>query len=112
MWKALTDSQCAEGQKALQSFKDAKQEATDQFKPKEEPVVEATDDDKKRKVTMHVQCACSCCCSIAVALRNSIVCNLDGAKTGSTPSKPSTIGKSTFTVRKLRVDDLKFMRGF
>ena len=55
---------------------------------------------------------CSYCCSIAVALRNSIVCNLDGAKTGSTPSKPSTIGKSTFTVRKLRVDDLKFMRGF
>ena len=93
MWKAFTDSQrspyekkakeqketydkfiaSAESQKALQSFKDAKQEATDQFKPKEEPVVEATDDDKKRKATMHVQCACSCCCSIAVAIRNNIV---------------------------------------
>merc|ERR1719160_1682319 len=69
MWKALSDAQrspyekkakeqkekydkfiaSAEGQKALQSFKDAKQEAKDQFKPKEEPVVEATDGDKKRK---------------------------------------------------------------
>jgi upstream-binding transcription factor len=69
MWKALTDSQrlpyekkakeqketydkfiaSDEGQKALQTFKDAKQEAKDQFKPKEEPVVEAADGDKKRK---------------------------------------------------------------
>jgi len=71
MWKALSAAQkvpyekkakeqkdtydkyiaSAEGQKALQAFKDAKNEAKEQFKPKEkEPAaVEATDNEKKRK---------------------------------------------------------------
>jgi len=71
MWKALSDAEKApfekkakeqkdkydkyiaseEGQKALKAFKDATNEAKEQFKPKEkEPaVVEATDNDKKRK---------------------------------------------------------------
>jgi len=69
MWKALPDAKRApyekkakeqkekhdayiaseEGQKALKAFKDAKNEATEQFKPKEILVAETTESEKKRK---------------------------------------------------------------
>ena len=37
---------------------------------------------------------CSCCCSIAVALRNSIVCNRDVAETTEVPQLRNFIFKS------------------
>merc|ERR1712194_371366 len=69
MWKALSDDKrlpyqkkamdqkenydafiaSEHGQKALKAFKDAKSEATEQFKPKATPVAETTENEKKRK---------------------------------------------------------------
>merc|ERR1711933_181404 len=81
MWKALSDAGRSpyekkakeekekydkfiasdEGQKALQAFKDAKNEAKEQFKPKEDPDAEATEKDagckKARGMPAKVQAA-------------------------------------------------------